>query len=384
MKRRIAHLDMDAFYASVALLRYPELKGAVLVVGGRHVAAPKQRPDGSWEYARLGDYTGRGVVTTASYEARAFGVFSAMGLMKAAQLAPDAILLPADFNAYRYYSRLFKTAVTQISSQIENRGIDEIYLDLTQLTDSSLYLAKQLQQCVWEATGLTCSIGISPNKLLSKIASDLNKPNGVCVVEAHEVESVIWPLPVSKVNGIGPKTQEKLHDLGVHTVGQLAQIPASALQQAFGLNYAQWLKDVSQGIDHRPVVLSSEPKSMSRERTFERDLHVSHHRNELTAVLESMCAQLEQDLRQKSYRAQTIGIKLRFDDFSIVTRDLTLACPVLMAADIIHAARLNLKRTQIRHRRLRLLGVRATKLVAEADCVGFDTSPQQLRLDEWF
>lgn len=384
MRRRIAHLDMDAFYASVALLRYPELRGAVLVVGGRNVPAPQQQADGSWLYARLGDYVGRGVVTTASYEARALGVFSAMGLMKAAQLAPHAILLPADFNAYRYYSRLFKNAVTQVTTKIENRGIDEIYLDLSDLPQTSLQLAQQLQKLVWDATGLTCSIGISPNKLLSKIASDLNKPNGICILTRDDLETVIWPLSVAKVNGIGPKSQQKLNRLGLHTIGDLACVPPLVLQQEFGLSYAQWLKEVAQGIDHRPVVLSTEPKSISRERTFERDLHVQHQRAELTRFLESICAQLEQDLRQKAYRAHTIGIKLRFDDFSVLTRDLTLDKPVLMAADIIHAARLNLKRTQIRQRKLRLLGVRASKLIPETECNVLDTTPQQLSLDGLF
>lgn len=381
MTRRVAHLDMDAFYASVALLRYPELRGAVLVVGGRNVPEPKQRTDGTWHYARLGDYAGRGVVTTASYEARALGVFSAMGLMKAAQLAPHAILLPADFNAYRYYSRLFKKAVTQVSTEIENRGIDEIYIELSHLEKSSAELGAELQQVVFKATGLTCSIGISPNKLLSKIASDLNKPNGVCIVESSDLERVIWPLDVSKVNGIGPKSQIKLKQLSIYTIGDLAEVDPSILQREFGLNYAQWLKEVAQGIDNRPVVLSSEPKSMSRERTFERDLHVQQHRTELTAILEAICDQLEQDLRQKGYRAHTIGIKLRFDDFSILTRDVTLETPVVMALDIIHAARLNLRRTQIRHRRLRLVGVRAAKLIPEAHCYAFDTTPQQLNLD---
>nr|WP_173834780.1 DNA polymerase IV [Paenalcaligenes hominis] len=381
MPRRIAHLDMDAFYASVALLRYPELRGTVLVVGGRNIPAPKRRADGTWQYARLGDYTGRGVVTTASYEARAFGVFSAMGLMKAAQLAPHAILLPADFTAYRYYSRLFKQAVAQLSNRIENRGIDEIYIDLTELNQSSHELAQQLQKAVWEATQLTCSIGISPNKLLSKIASDLNKPNGFCIIDESDIEALIWPLPVSKVNGIGPKSQVKLTQLGIHTIGDIARADPALLQEVFGLSYAQWLKEVAQGIDHRPVILSADPKSMSRERTFERDLHVQRDRQTLSAFLERICQQLEQDLREKAFRAQTIGIKLRFDDFTILTRDITLEHPVVNSDEILHAARQNLRRTDIRHRRLRLVGVRATKLIAEADCLVFDTTPQQLNLE---
>ncbi|WP_298050256.1 DNA polymerase IV [uncultured Paenalcaligenes sp.] len=381
--RRIAHLDMDAFYASVELLYYPELIGKVVVIGGRNIDKPRQLSDGSWHYARLGDYVGRGVVTTASYEARALGVFSAMGLMKAAQYAPDAYLLPANFNAYRHYSRLFKQAVARISDRIENRGIDEIYIDLSHLDQDSAQLACLLQQAVFNATGLTCSIGISPNKLLSKIASDLHKPNGVCILDESDVSRVIWPLAVSKVNGIGPKSQRKLADLDIHTVGDIAAADPAVLQQHFGLSYAQWLKEAAQGIDSRPVVLSSEPKSISRERTFSRDLHVGRDRNELSRMLQAICEQLEQDLRHKGYRAQTIGIKLRFDDFSILTRDITVDAPVVAAAELIHYARQNLRRTQIRHRKLRLIGVRAAKLMAEADCEAMDSQPVQLALGDF-
>lgn len=380
--RRIVHLDMDAFYASVELLRYPDLRGEVVVVGGRNIIAPQQNEDGSRHYARLGAYVGRGVVTTASYEARALGVFSAMGLMKAAKKAPEAYLLPADFTRYRHFSNLFKQAVATISDRIENRGVDEIYIDLSHLSSeqSSEQLGEQLQSAVFAATGLTCSVGISPNKLLSKIASDLNKPNGICVLGLADVPEKIWPLSVSKINGIGPKSQEKLADLGIYTVGEVAAADASILQQHFGLSYAQWLRRIAQGLDDRPVVLESEPKSMSRERTFDRDLHVTHDKRELTRLLIAVCDQLEKDLHQDAYRAYTIGIKLRFDDFSIMTRDLTLKKPICSAADILDAARQNLRRTQIRHRKLRLLGVRAAKLIAESECEEFAYQPEQLIL----
>lgn len=382
--RRIAHLDMDAFYAAVELLRYPDLRGKVVVIGGRNIPAPQLLPNGSRRYAKLGDYAGRGVVTTATYEARALGVFSAMGLMKAAQYAPHAHLLPADFNAYRHYSRLFKQAVATLSDRIENRGIDEIYIDLSHLAQSSEQLGQQLKELVFAATGLTCSVGISPNKLLSKIASDLNKPNGVCILSLEDVPKKIWPLAVSKVNGIGPKSQQKLELLGVHTVGDLASMDPADLQHHFGLRYAKWLKRTAQGIDDRPIELEAEPKSMSRERTFARDLHVTVHKNELTQALISVCKQLEQDLQQKGYRAHTIGIKLRFDDFSIMTRDVTVDRPIAMSTELLHAARQNLRRTDIRHRKLRLLGIRAAKLIAEADCVSFDTQPEQLSLGDFF
>jgi DNA polymerase-4 len=172
MSRCVAHLDMDAFYASVELQRYPQLRGLPVVIGG----SAEQQPElfnGKPRFAKLKGYAGRGVVTTATYEARAFGVSSGMGLMKAAQLAPQAILLPADFSAYRHYSNLFKTAVVLIAPRIEDRGIDEIYIDLGDSTEDIVTLARRIKQAVRESTGLSCSIGVAPNKLLAKICSDL-------------------------------------------------------------------------------------------------------------------------------------------------------------------------------------------------------------------
>ena len=209
--RRIAHLDMDAFFASVELLRYPELRGQPVVVGGRNTHQPVVQPDGSKRFARLRDYVGRGVITTSTYEARALGVFSGMGLMKSAQLAPGAILLPANFDAYREYSRRFKAAVASIAPQIEDRGIDEIYIDLSAIPEESSALARRIKQAVFDATGLTCSIGITPNKLLSKICSDLDKPNGITILGMEEIAARIWPLPAKKINGIGPKATRDWH-----------------------------------------------------------------------------------------------------------------------------------------------------------------------------
>ena len=171
---------------------------------------PLYQIDGSRRFARLRDYAGRGVITTSTYEARALGVFSGMGLMKSAQLAPDAILLPANFDAYRHYSHLFKAAVASIAPKIEDRGIDEIYIDLSDFPEDSFALAQRIKQAVFDATGLTCSIGITPNKLLSKICSDLNKPDGITILGMEEIPARIWPLPAKKINGIGPKASERL------------------------------------------------------------------------------------------------------------------------------------------------------------------------------
>ncbi len=248
---RIAHLDMDAFFASVELLRYPELRGQAVVVGGRSVHAPAEHADGGRTFARLRDYVGRGVVTTSTYEARALGIFSGMGLMKSAQLAPNAILLPANFDAYRHYSRLFKAAVATIAPRIEDRGIDEIYFDLSDHSGESRTLALRIQEAVFETTGLTCSIGISPNKLLSKIGSDLEKPHGITILTLDDVATRIWPLSVKKINGIGPKASDRLAKLGIQTVGELARAPQELLVAHFGASTGHWMHRVAHGIDDR-------------------------------------------------------------------------------------------------------------------------------------
>ncbi len=359
--RRIAHLDMDAFYASVELLRYPELRGLPVVIGGRSIHQPELLADGSRRFSRLRDYVGRGVITTSTYEARALGVFSGMGVMKAAKLAPDAILLPVDFDAYRHYSRLFKAAVAAITPQIEDRGIDEIYLDLTDLPGATLTLAQRIKQAVKDATGLSCSIGISPNKLLSKICSDLEKPDGLTLLDESDIPLRIWPLPVRKINGIGPKAGEKLAALGIATIAELAHAEPALLQSHFGRSYAEWLHEASHGIDERPVVTHSEPKSISRETTFERDLHPRHDRAALSEVFTALCSRVAGDLQRKGYLGRTIGIKLRFEDFHTVTRDLTLPDPTADPGVIRRAAGECLRRVPL-EQRLRLLGVRASAL----------------------
>ena len=359
--RRIAHLDMDAFYASVELLRYPELRGRAVVIGGGSAHQPVPQADGTHSYSLLRNYVGRGVVTTSTYEARALGVFSAMGVMKAAKLAPDAVLLPTDFKAYRHYSQLFKAAVAEIAPEMEDRGIDEIYLDLSQHEEETETLARRLKQAVRDATGLSCSIGVAPNKLLAKICSDLDKPDGVTILTPADIETRIWPLHVKKVNGIGPKAVEKLAGLGLHTIADLAHVDAALLQTHFGLSYALWLKAVAQGQDERPVVTSSEPKSLSRETTFERDLHARHDRDTLSAIFTALCVKVADDLQRKGYVGRTIGIKLRYDDFRIVTRDVTLPRSTDDATTIRRAAGECLRRVPL-EKRLRLLGVRVTAL----------------------
>jgi DNA polymerase IV len=370
--RLVAHLDMDAFYASVELLRYPELRGRAVVIGGGRAHQPRRRPDGTHDFHILRDYVGRGVVTTSTYEARKLGVFSAMGMMKSAALAPEAILLPVDFDEYRRYSRLFKAAVREIAPVVEDRGIDEIYIDLSELPgveqDGGRSVGLALKAAVRERTGLTCSIGITPNKLLSKLASELDKPDGLTLLRHDDIAARIWPLAARKVNGIGPKAAARLAALGIETVGQLAAADPAFLRQHFGQAFGAWMHEASHGRDDRPVVTHSEPKSISRETTFDRDLHAVRDRLVLGAIFTELCEQLAGDLARKSYAAKTIGIKLRFDDFAIATRDLTLPGHTLDAREIRRAAGSCLKRVDL-SRRLRLLGVRASALARLADLV---------------
>ncbi|MFN0298900.1 MAG: DNA polymerase IV [Burkholderiales bacterium] len=358
--RRIAHLDMDAFYASVELLRYPDLRGQPVVIGGRRRRASDAEATGI--YTRLREYVGRGVATTATYEARAFGVHSGIGLMKAAALAPDAILLPADFDEYGKYSRLFKAAVAMIAPCIEDRGIDEIYIDLTDVCGESVALAREIKQRVREATGLSCSIGITPNKLLAKLASELEKPDGLTVLTYADVPSRIWPLAARKVNGIGPRASDKLAGLGIRTVGDIANADPVMLIEHFGNSYGRWLHEAAHGRDDRPVVTVREAKSISRETTFERDLHPKRDRETLSGVLLSLCTRVAEDLVRKGVVGKTIGIKLRYEDFKTVTRDVTLQSGIADAETIRAAARECLKRVDL-HRRLRLLGVRVGALM---------------------
>jgi DNA polymerase-4 len=373
--RFIAHLDMDAFYASVELLRYPDLRGKPLVIGGRRRVVDEAPPAGI--VPTLRDYTGRGVITTATYEARVFGLHSGMGLMKAAKLAPDTLLLPADFDEYRRYSRLFKEAVRAIAPCVEDRGIDEIYIDLTDLVDGDAAdagaraheVAASIRSAVRAATGLSCSIGVTPNKLLSKIASELDKPGGLTVLAEADIPARIWPLAARKLNGIGPKASARLEALGIRSIGELARTQPEFLIENFGKSYGAWMHDAANGRDDRPVVTYSEPKSISRETTFEDDLHPLRDRERLTAIFTDLCIRVAADLERKGYLGKTIGLKIRYDNFKTMTRDCTIPAPTRDAAEIRRAAGECLKRVPL-ERRIRLLGVRIGSLVkADAPAV---------------
>ena len=353
--RRVAHLDMDAFYASVELLRYPHLRGLPVVIGGSRAGEPRE----------LRQYAGRGVVTTATYEARKFGVHSAMGLMKAAQLCPQAVLLPADFEQYRKYSQLFKAVIAEFACDVEDRGIDEVYIDFSEADggqeQGGKALATRIQRSIHERTGLTCSIGVAPNKLIAKMASEFNKPNGISIVYESELSQKIWPLPCRKIHGIGPRLNERLEQLGIRTVGELARCERGWLSERFGPNQGAWMYQSAWGWDDRPVVTHCEPVSMSRETTFERDLHAVTDRAALRDQFTSLCEHVAEDLQRHGYVGKTIGVKLRFDNFQRITRDQTIDVYTNDVAIIRRTAGICLKRAPLQ-RRLRLLGVKVAGL----------------------
>jgi DNA polymerase-4 len=372
-ERRIAHLDMDAFYASVELLRFPQLAGRPVVIGGRRRSGSGGGAGGAAggaQFERLDAYQGRGVVTTATYEARAFGVHSGLGLMQAARLCPQAVLLPADFEEYRRCSRLFKAAIAALAPRIENRGIDEVYIDFDAVAGGAeqggRVLAARIQQAIRASTGLSCSIGVAPNKLLAKMASELDKPNGLTILHAADLEARIWPLPCRKINGVGPKASARLEQLGVRTIGELARCERGWLLEQFGRHHGSWLHEVAWGRDTRDLVTMSEPVSMSCETTFERDLHAVRDRPALSAVFTSLCERLAADLQKHGYVGRTVAIKLRYDNFQAVTRAQTLDFHTADARVIRRTAGLCLKRAPL-ERRLRLLGVRMGGLLSAAE-----------------
>ena len=248
-----------------------------------------------------------------------------------------------------------------------------MYVDFTDVPggqrEGGRALARLIQRAIFEKTGLTCSIGVAPNKLLAKMASEFDKPNGISIVHETDLQSRIWPLGVRKINGIGPKAGEKLAALGIHTIGELAAQDPQFLMGRFGKASGAWMHEVAWGRDASPVVLESEPVSMSRETTFERDLHAMRDKAELGVIFTRLCEQVAADLQRKGYVAKTIGIKLRYDDFRIATRDLTVQTYINDAVTLRKIAGQCLRRVPL-EQRLRLLGVRASSLL-RADELSF-------------
>jgi DNA polymerase IV len=336
--RCIAHVDMDAFYVSVELRRRPELRGRPVIVAG---GGP------------------RAVVTTASYEARRFGVGSAIPAARARRLCPDGVYLPPDFPYYRAASREVMALVRACSDQVEVIGLDEAYLDLTGLPAPHAQMRRLVHRIATE-TGLHCSIGIGPNKLVAKVASDAEKPRGFVILTAERARERFAQSPCGLIPGIGPKTAERLQRAGLDTLAKLAAAPAEQLATGFGARFGAALQSRARFEDDSPVTEERKVVSESRETTFDRDIAEPAA---LEEVLERLTEQLCAALMGQERRGRTIGIKVRLDDFSTHTRARTLAEPVASVDRVLPVA-LDLLRRFGAPRPVRLLGVRVAGLEA--------------------
>jgi DNA polymerase-4 len=342
--RRILHIDMDAFFSSVEQKRHPELVDKPVVVGGG------------------GDPTKRGVVSTASYEARKFGIHSAMPLRMAYTLCPDAVFLPVDYEEYSRASEKIKNTLREFSPIVEDVGIDEAFLDLSSIDKPSEEIAGEIKKRITEETDLTCSIGIAPNKLLAKMASDIQKPEGLTIITEGDIERRIWPLSVRKLWGVGPKTEAYLKEEGIKTIGELASLSLDRLIEEFGQSYGSYLYDASKGIDDSPLITHWEPKSVSRETTFQRDV-------DNWQVIAKTLAELTKDvvasMKDEGYQGRTVTTKVRFSDFKTYTRAKTLAESTDSLEEIRRAAFDCLKRVELT-KKVRLIGMRIGNLAPKA------------------
>jgi DNA polymerase IV len=327
---------MDAFYVSVELQRRPELKGLPVVVAG---SGP------------------RAVVTTASYEARKFGIFSATPAERARRLCPDAVFIPPDFEAYRARSKELMAVLRRHVERVEVVGLDEAYLDLTGL-DRHRSAARAVKEAVKAETGLTCSVGIGPNKLVAKVASDAEKPDGFLELTAEGARLRFAEASPGLIPGIGPKTVARLGELGIATLGRLGATPDEQLTQWFGPRLGPHLAALARFEDERPIETVRIAKSESRETTFDRDLHGLP---QLEPVLERLTGELCETLAREERRGRTIGIKVRFDDFSTVTRARSIDAAVNDYSTVGTVA-LELLRRLDPGRPVRLLGVRVAGL----------------------
>ncbi len=300
--RKIIHVDLDAFFASVEQMDNPELKGRPVIVGG----STKER----------------GVVSTASYEARAFGVQSAQPIVQARKLCPQGVFVKTRMDRYREVSRRVLRILSSYTPKVEPVSIDEAFLDITgceKLFGQAEDIAREIKTRIKEEVGLTCSLGVAPNKFLAKVASDMEKPDGLVVVKESEKESFLANLPVGRIWGVGKVTQRQLQQIGIYTIGQLGELSFSELQKTFGRIGAR-LYDLSHGIDRTPVLTDRKIKSISSETTFPHDIS---ERKVLEKTLYELSAKVSKRLRNKGLGAKSIQLKVRFSDFITFTRSHT-------------------------------------------------------------
>ncbi|HOJ58871.1 MAG TPA: DNA polymerase IV [bacterium] len=336
----ILHVDMDAFYAAVEQRAHPEWRGKPVVVG----APPEER----------------GVVAAASYEARKFHIRSAMPMSQALRLCPEAIRVSPNFAAYKAASDVIHAIFREETPRVEPVSLDEAYLDVSEPAPdfpAAEVIGRRIKANIKRRTQLNASVGIGPNKFLAKIASDYDKPDGFFVIRPEDVLDFLAPLPVRVIPGVGPKTERRLHLLGIETIGLLRAQTLKALQDAVGQKHGAQLYELARGIDESPVVSHWIRKSLSQEQTFAQDLW---DRNRMRAILRDLSREVAEGLAQERLAGRTVGIKVRFHDFRIATRALTLDHPTRDEAEIRSAALYLLDRLDMQHRRVRLLGVRVS------------------------
>jgi DNA polymerase IV len=339
----ILHVDLDAFYAGVEVLKDPSLRGKPVVVGGTGA---------------------RGVVSSASYEARRFGIHSAMPAVRARRLCPDAVFLPPDFEAYKLHSNRFREVLLSYTPLVEPISLDEAFLDVggaTTLFGAPAEIAVKIRADVEREVGVACSAGVAATKFVAKLASDHRKPNGLLHVPVETTDAFLEPLPVRRLWGVGEKTAEVLERLAIRTVGDLARTPRAVLERLLGEASATHLTELAHGVDDREVIPYEAPKSVGHEETFERDLDDTE---EILRELLHLSGRVAARLRDDGYRARTVTLKVRLANFTTLTRARTLADATDVGGDLYHVAGELYRGLPGASRRVRLLGVQASGLQA--------------------
>jgi DNA polymerase-4 len=352
MNRVIMHIDMDAFFASVEQKDNPDLQGKPVIVG----ADPKQGK-------------GRGVVSAASYEARKYGIHSAMPISKAYRLCPKGFFMPPRGRRYMQISRKIMNIFHQYSPLVEAISLDEAFLDLTgtkRLLGKPENIGREIKDAIQNQEKLTASVGIGPNKLIAKIASDMEKPEGFVIVEPNQTIDFLKPLPVRAIWGIGRESEKKFREMGIQTVGQLASLSKETMSMVFG-NMGESYLERARGIDENPVISLREVKSISNEHTFEKD---ETDLDKLLELLLRLSEKVGYRLRKRHLMGKTVFIKIRFSDFSSRIRHATLSVPVFNSEEIYVEARTLFLNHTIPSHAVRLLGVGITHLFPQSESQG--------------
>jgi len=361
LQRKIIHIDMDAFYASVEQRDFPELRGKPVIVGGQP--------------------NSRGVVAACSYEARAFGIHSAMPSSRAGRLCPDAIFVKARFDAYREASQQLNAIFKEYTDLIEPLSLDEAFLDVTncdQFQGSATLIAQEIRQKVRERMNLVASAGVSYNKFLAKIASDMDKPDGLYVIRPEQAEGFITSLPIRKFNGVGKVTEQKMHRLGIKTGADLREWTQADLDQSFGKSGGYYYR-IARGIDERPVRSSRTRKSIGKENTFAADLT---DLNEIQEKLSGIADKITELLHKREIQAKTLTLKVKYNDFTQITRAHSYKGYIQSAEEMMEMVPELVEKTELGQRPCRLLGLSVSNLKKQGEMTD-EVQEEGLTLDFW-